>query len=146
MPDLAGAGKQEPFPIAGSDLEHGSGPLENALDGLDGALHDELDPDGAGQVKDLVALARQHFQHLEMHHRIFNEAEARLLFQAHDVLVAPGAQIIQDGDLLAGRDQTLGQMRPNETGPAGDKTAHHHHQQDGEGDEKVNDAGERGWD
>src|SRR5882762_2154208 len=71
-------------------------------------------------VHDLRTECRDRLVHLGLVAQVDAMNNRRLV----DVAVVAGAEVVEDSDLMAGRDVCVGHVRADETGSAGDQDSH----------------------
>ena len=90
------------------------------LDRADGALDDELDADGRGEVEDDVALVDQLGHDGLVVYAVDGVVEARVRLEVRDVFDAAGREVVEDVDLVAALEVGVGEVRADEARPARD--------------------------
>jgi hypothetical protein len=98
------------------------------LDRPDRVADDQVHTHGRRQVEDHVALAHQPVHDRLVRDRLVDELEAGVLRQVGDVGQPAGGQVVDGRNGLPLVEQGLGQVTPDEAGPAGDQSAHTHRQ------------------
>src|SRR5207244_7122791 len=81
----------------------------------------ELHAHRGGEMKDHVAGIDQLGEHRLVLDRVDRVVKARVLLQMPDVFNAPGREIVDDEDVVAGREVRVGKVRTDETGTAGNE-------------------------
>jgi hypothetical protein len=54
-----------------------------------------------------------------------HEGEAGMIVEVFDIVTATRNEVVDRDNLVAAREQAFAQMRPNETGPAGNDDSRH---------------------
>src|SRR5690606_18547919 len=87
--------------------------------GLDRVSHVALGAGRTGQVVDLVGLDIERLDDV-----VLDQGEPGMLHQVGDVRPASGDEVVDGDHVVAGCQERVTEMRPDEAGAAGDKYAH----------------------
>ncbi len=98
--------------------------MDVRLDRPDGALDDQLDADGGGEVVDDVRPVDELRDDGCVLRGVDRVREAGLVLEVPDVLDRAGGKVVEDVDLVAALEQLVGEMGADEAGSAGDQVPH----------------------
>ena len=119
--DLASARLQDPGPTAFCRTQHVDGTEHAGLDCLDWIELVVPGCRGTGQVVDLVDLQKDRQGDI-----MANQFKIRLAQQVGDIGLLAREEIIEADHVVPGRDQSLAEMRTQESGTAGHKNTLDH--------------------
>src|SRR6185436_9737671 len=90
----------------------------------DRRFDDQFYADGRGHVEDDVGAVDQLGCERVVHDRVDDVLEPRLILQVDDVVHRTRGQVVDHHDLVTVHQQSLGEVRTNESGAAGEKSLH----------------------
>jgi hypothetical protein len=122
--DLGGRCDQDRATRGRGGLEHDLGPADVREQRLERPFDDELDTHRRREVDDHLGLIHQFADRRMIEDRSTNEPEPWIALEMSDVAQGPGRQVVQHHDLVAPSDQSIGEVRTDEPGAAGDEVAH----------------------
>src|SRR5262249_39837144 len=105
-------------------LEHVLGASDVGQERAERILKDELDAHGRGEVINEIDAVRELLDQRRIHHRAFDEMEARFVLQIFEVAYASRGEVIDCPNLVAPRDQGFNQVRANEACTPSDQYSH----------------------
>jgi hypothetical protein len=121
--DLRGRGEEqapaEPIGALGDDL----GAAHAAAQRFDRAFDDQLDADGRGEMEAGVGPLHALVHQLRVADGPFDHLRLAGGHRVDHILEAAGAEVIEDEDAVAARDEGVGQVRTDEARPAGDQVS-----------------------
>src|SRR5205814_7547490 len=100
------------------------GAVDVGLDGAHRALDYQVHADGGRRVVDDVCAVHQLGDQWRVDRGLDVVVEPRVGLEMADVLDRSSREVVQDLDLVASLQKLVGQMRADESGPAGDQVAH----------------------
>src|SRR6185503_13313553 len=113
------AGDQHSFPVAMRRSEHDLRAQNAPLDHFHWTADDKRDPDRRCQMVDRVALAHEAIHDRLTHDRLVDELEAWRSVEVGDIGQSACGKIVYSGDTVALLDQSIAQVRCNESRSAG---------------------------
>ncbi len=102
------------------ELEDDLGAVNVGFNRMDGRLDDQLDADRSREVHDHVGAVDELGEHRFVGDAVDRVSEFGMRFEMGDVVNRPGREIVEGMDLVAAREERLGEMGAHEAGAAGD--------------------------
>ncbi len=87
-------------------------------------LHDQVYADGGSQVEDPVSAGHHPVYRRAVEDAALDEMKIPVADHGPEVFQAAGREVIQHRDFVAGREEVLHEMAPDEAGSAGDCCFH----------------------
>ena len=106
------------------ELEHDLGAVHVGFDRVDRGFDDQLDADGGGQVHDDVRAIDELGEHRFVGDGVDRVVKFGVRLEMGDVVDRPGREVVEGVDLVAAREERLGQVRADEARAAGYEDAH----------------------
>ena len=122
--DLGGRGEHDELLFLVGVLQHHLGAVHVGLDGVDRLFDDQLDADGGGEMKDHVAAIDELGEQTLVVDGVDEVLEPGTSLEMRDVVERPGRQVVEDQDLVALREQGVGEVGADEPGSAGNQGTH----------------------
>ena len=121
---LGGRGEHHELFFLVCVLQHHLGAVHVGLDGIHRLLDDQLDADRGGEVEDDVASIDQLGEQSLVVDRVDEVLEPGPPLEMRDVVDRTGRQVVEDQDLVALREQGVGEVGADKPGSAGDQGTH----------------------
>ena len=115
--DLRGRGDQDLLLLLVGLGQHDLGAVDVGLDRPDRALDDQPDADRRGQVEDHIALVDQLGDRRAVVDALDRVMEPRMRLEMADVVDAARREVVEDEDLVAARQVSLGRCDPMKPAP-----------------------------
>ena len=107
--DLGGGSGDDELALLRGGFEDHLRAVDVGLDGADGALDDELDADGGGEMDDDVGVVDEFGDELAIFDAVEVIFQLGVRFQVADVVHAAGGKIVEENDAIAAVEQALRQ-------------------------------------
>src|SRR5215831_7289804 len=105
-------------------FEYDLGAMYVGFNCADRLLDNQFHTDGSREVEDDVGTIDELRQKGLVIHRPDRVLEARPTLEMDDIVDGASREVVENQDLMSVGDKPLGEVRPDETGPAGDQCSH----------------------
>ena len=113
--NLRGGCDQDLFLKTVGQSQHRFGPLDVGFQCLHGMVHNVHDPDGSGQMVDMVHLESQFIHHGLVEYGIHHQVQLFVVLDLRQILQPACPEVVDDKDLMAQCYEPLCEMRSDET-------------------------------